>query len=236
MTRNQIAFFEAKNTALHNSQLREIEKQKLFETRRSNVAKETEQHRSNLANESETARYHLGYLTEQQRSNAANERISELRAREEHRANVQLESLKQQTINETVRSNLADEDIRRYATAETARANRVNEDLKQQSVLNDMNIAQAQQIHYRNQDEQAQINASNAWNINQEELRQHREQLKAQTERWERQTATESNVAASQIAKNYADAGYTDKKPYLEIGNMGASLLGSVVKLIPFLL
>lgn len=91
MTQNQIAY------------------QANLENKRANLARESEAHRSNVANEEENKRFHKESVAETKRSNLARE-------------------------GETNRSNLANEMLKATQIAETQRSNKANEDLKDKEI------------------------------------------------------------------------------------------------------
>lgn len=105
MTANQIAYWNYVETKRSNQAKERLTGEANAETRRSNIARETENMRSNLAREAENLR-----------SNQTNELIARSRAREEARANRAKESISAQTLGETVRSNKAKEQLTGQST------------------------------------------------------------------------------------------------------------------------
>lgn len=105
MTANQIAYWNYVENKRSNQARERLTGEANVETRRSNIARESETMRSNLAREAETLR-----------SNQANELIARTRAREEARANRAKEDISSRTLGETVRSNKAKEQLTSQST------------------------------------------------------------------------------------------------------------------------
>lgn len=79
MTKNQIDFARLQEDKRANRVKEEQGASSLYETARSNQAREAETHRSNLVNESETQRSNLAREGETRRSNLANENLQAYR-------------------------------------------------------------------------------------------------------------------------------------------------------------
>lgn len=140
MTRNQIAYFEAKEKQRANLRSEEQRQQELAETSRSNLAKEKENYRSHVASETETNRSNLAREAEAYRTNRANEFLVGQRNAETQRSNLATEAINREKnaitasynssyLRELTRHNLVDEQRAADALRETERSNLMNERL-----------------------------------------------------------------------------------------------------------
>lgn len=126
MTKNQIAYYDARERKRSNLANEGLTQLRDAETARANLARETETNRSNVARETETARANRAAETETNRANVAREsetqRSNLARELETTRSDVARET-------ETNRSNLANELQRSRELAETRRSHMANEAL-----------------------------------------------------------------------------------------------------------
>lgn len=76
MTQNQIAYWNLQETMRTNRAKEDIQTNTLEETKRSNIARETETNRSNIAKETETNRSNIAKETETHRNNKVMEGVA----------------------------------------------------------------------------------------------------------------------------------------------------------------
>lgn len=258
MTRNQVAYQNYLETSRANRASEEQRRNELQETKRSNVARESENirsnlekerenyrantaregetHRSNLANELESQRANRAREAENYRSNRANEAIESSKLAESIRSNMARET-------ETHRSNLSNEGLKRAELGETNRHNLATESLSRLQMQNALQVAR---IGAEARISSATISANTARQNAHEAavVSKYNAQLQSQTNQ---NIASRKNMNDLLINQSKVDIANRDRhsreeisrkdrlQRYIDSGIRGANgLMKNIVDIIPF--